>query len=235
MHRLAQLRYQMNQDSNAQLPFALPELFYNIDRLVFQVGWIKGIAYLGAIGKLFKRFVDRSKLKAMCGSSAVAIMVFLIALGFTQDEMPGNLQNLQLTYIMDSDYRDKLLILMGIKAQLKLAIQGIAADLARVGKLKDAPSGAVSSVSNLIKTADTPDMKLLTKDSAVLNKDQFGLFPGNYLRKQVFERLIQPQTDIACSTFADPHQFCLHNPEKYSDLYLNDANVSIDQVGGVFI
>jgi NTE family protein len=228
--KLAKLRHKMNQDSHPQLPFELPELSYAIDRLVFQGGGIKGIAYLGAIEVLFSRFVDRAKIKATCGSSAGGIMAFLIALGFSHAEMTQELQSLQFTDLMDSDYRDKLLYLMENKDQLKLAAKGIAADLARVGKFKHAPSGAVSAASNLVKTTATPDMKLLMKALNLLNKEQFGLFPGNYIRERVFERMIQQQTGIPYCTFAELHQLHLQNPEKYKDLYLTGANISREQV-----
>jgi len=131
---------------------------------------------------------------------------------------------------MDSDYRDKLFYLLENKQQLKAVAKGVAADLARVGNFKRAPSGATSAVSNLIKTASTPDIKLITKALGILNKDQFGLFPGNYIREHVFERMIQQKTGIAYCTFAELHQLRMQNPDVYKDLYVTGANISREQV-----
>lgn len=227
---LALLRFQWFRLQRPPVPFNVAFSAYAIDRLIFQGGGIKGIAYLGAIKVLFERFVNRSELKACAGSSAGAIMAFMIAVGMSYEDMHNELTNLNFVELMDGDYRDSLLYLLENKDKLKEAAQDIGANIKRINNFKASPSGAASAASSIAKALGTPDLKLLRKGLSLAAKDKFGLFPGNYFRENLAERILHQTTGIHYCTFAEHHALCLRSPDRYKDLYITVANITKKQV-----
>lgn len=75
----------------------LPRLT-EIENLVFQGGGVKGFAYLGALQILLDpastSHLELSKIKRVAGASAGAITSFLLAIGYSFDELDGLMSNL---------------------------------------------------------------------------------------------------------------------------------------------
>ncbi len=230
MQILARIRFEFYQSNHPFQEFDVPTASYFIENLVLQGGGIKGLAYLAALERLFKSYIDRRQIKRVAGTSAGGITALLIALPFTIDEMKAELQQLKFTDLMDGEYREKLLYLLQNKEQIGQLTKGFAAELGRVKEFKQKPFQASSAASTLLKHSNTPDAKLIREGLSLLTKDQFGLFPGNYLREHLIERLIQQKTGIAYCTFAELHALHLKEPERYKDLYLIGTNITRQQV-----
>jgi predicted acylesterase/phospholipase RssA len=75
------------------------------DNLVLSGGSVRGLCHIGAIKKLIEaKLLDLSKLKAVAGTSAGAIVCLFIVLGYTIDEMWEYIMSIDVSKLVSLDF-----------------------------------------------------------------------------------------------------------------------------------
>ncbi|RDD38546.1 Uncharacterized protein TrispH2_009591 [Trichoplax sp. H2] len=100
----AQLDALIEEHSISRVPF---------ENLVFEGGGVKGMAYVGALQvlnrlELFKEADGKPKIRRYAGASAGAMLVALLAVGFSVDEIANTLEGDTIKRVIKDDWRGKI-------------------------------------------------------------------------------------------------------------------------------
>lgn len=170
--------------------------------LVLQGGSVRGIAYLGALEQLVHEGLIINNLKAIAGTSAGAIVAFLLTLGFSLPELCYELSNMNFTDFLDESgcaTKDVLLNAVGNRNQSGSATSQF------FGQSVSHPSTTSTVASRL--------------------SQGFGVYDGEFFRKWIEGRSFL-KTSKENLTFLELHQLAIEQPTKYKDLFVVGANLS---------
>ena len=204
----------------------------DFENLVFQGGGIKGIAYVGALEKLFTSYINKASIKRVAGTSAGAIIAVLLGVGYSVEEIKILLQETEFTEFMDGDYNKILFDLLKRENQIKEEVQDGIKNLQKIMGFFRNPFKASHGATAISKKAFfSNDVKAFKEAISLLNDQNFGLFPGNYFLDWI-EFLIQKKTGIAYLTFKELHDLIKKSElqEDFKDIYIAGTNLSTGQI-----
>lgn len=170
-----------------------------IQNVVFSGGGIKGLAFVGAIDKLFNSgYLKSTIIKRYAGTSAGAIIATLLSLGYTEKELYQTLFTLNFKSFLDES-----------------GLQKTSGKLLKSVHKSERKGFFASSVSALSVCP-----KLL---SSLF--EQFGIYDGDTLRLFI-EQQITNKLEKTYLTFSELHAYVETQPELYKDLYIVAADLT---------
>jgi NTE family protein len=205
-----------------------------IKNLVLQGGGIKGIAYLGALQEFFMH-IEMASIERVAGTSAGAITALPLALNYSLEELAEIMEATDFTDFMDGKYKDQLLALVNNQSQVEQWGRGVFADARQVKDFSASPAApfkATVAAGRLVKAPKHSYAKTIKHGLSLLQKDDLGLFPGDFLRENFLEKIIQRKTGIAYLTFAELALLKLTHPAQFGgirELHVAAVNLATEQ------
>jgi NTE family protein len=197
---------------------------YLIKRIFFEGGGIKGLGHVGAFEALLE-YIDKSQLEEFGGASAGSIMACLLAVGYSAAELEEIMLQANFADFMDGPYREKLFEILDKSEKIKKFGQEVVADVKKATDISR-PSTAVLASTRLVFYSQTDYSYAIKEALQFLQKDQFGLFPGDYFREQWLEPLLQQKTGIPYLTLGELRILSEAEPECFKALYVMVCNIT---------
>ncbi|MDE3045862.1 MAG: patatin-like phospholipase family protein [Verrucomicrobiota bacterium] len=216
------------QETHQGRPFALHALHLP-ESIVFKGGSVKGVAYIGVIEQLEAEGL-MEEVKRFAGTSAGAITVTLLALGFTSEQVRDILTPLNLMEFFDhplADFKQKTI--KGITGKIKTVHQTAAKFFWQPKQLvsKEALVGtykAVRKVLSMTKSFATHPIQSVANSIFGRLKKINGICEGERLRLWV-ESLVHKKTGKPFCTFGELRALIAENPSfKHLHVFATNLN-----------